>query len=86
MGLAGFNRARRLQKERESSGNKTEKVNESGHEAEKKQEEVRNGGESGQTEYEEMTIKELKELAESKGLTGYSKLKKDELIALIGGE
>lgn len=34
----------------------------------------------------EFTVKELKELAKDKGLTGYSNLKKDELIKLLGGE
>lgn len=86
MGLSTFNRARRLKKARETNGDEAEKIHESGHAFEEEQKEVRDNGEQRQDEYEEMTIKELKELADAKGLTGYSKLKKDELIALIGGE
>lgn len=32
---------------------------------------------------EEMTVDELKELAKEKGIEGYSKLKKEELIDLL---
>ncbi|WMM24053.1 Rho termination factor N-terminal domain-containing protein [Tissierella sp. MB52-C2] len=32
---------------------------------------------------EEMTVDELKELAKEKGLEGYSKLKRDELVDLL---
>lgn len=35
---------------------------------------------------EELTVKELKEIAKDKGLEGYSDLKKDELIELLEKE
>ena len=34
----------------------------------------------------EMTLTELKELAKSKGVTGYSALKKDDLIQILEGD
>lgn len=38
------------------------------------------------TDYSAMTVAELKSLAKSKGLTGYSTMNKDELIALLSGD
>lgn len=41
-------------------------------------------GEANQErEIQEMTVDELKQLAKEKGIEGYSKLKKDELINLL---
>lgn len=42
------------------------------------------GGSTGS--YESRTAKELKELAKERGLTGYSKLNKKQLIAALRGE
>eukprot|EP00972_Heterocapsa_arctica_P002580 377626-Heterocapsa_arctica.AAC.1 len=33
--------------------------------------------------YEEMTVKTLRQLAKGKGLTGYSRLRRDDLIELL---
>ena len=39
-----------------------------------------------ETELEKLTVKELEEVAKEKGLTGYSDLKKAELVDLLVGE
>ncbi|MCM3488785.1 Rho termination factor N-terminal domain-containing protein [Alkalihalophilus marmarensis] len=86
MGLSAFNRARRLKKEREKHG-KAKKNDAKGHETQAEQgNEGTQTSEQSEKQAEEMTIKELRILAKAKGLTGYSKLEKDELIELIGGE
>ena len=36
-------------------------------------------------DYSAMTVAELRSLAKSRGLTGYSTMNKDELIALLSG-
>ncbi|WP_035162115.1 Rho termination factor N-terminal domain-containing protein [Caloranaerobacter azorensis] len=39
-----------------------------------------------QKELESLTVDELRLIAKEKGIEGYSKMKKDELIAVIEGE
>lgn len=43
-------------------------------------------GTDSDTDYSAMTVAELKSLAKAKGLTGYSTMNKDELIALLSGD
>lgn len=42
-------------------------------------------GSDADTDYSAMTVAELRSLAKSRGLTGYSTMNKDELIALLSG-
>lgn len=65
MGLAAYNRMRRLKAQKE------EKLNE--------QQVVPNQN------LKDLTIIQLKEKAKNLGLSGYSRLKEDELISLIEG-
>lgn len=58
MGLAAFQRMRRLQ-------------------AEEKKEEVN---------LDSLTVPELKDIAKDKGVSGYSKMNKDELLEVLSGE
>lgn len=65
MGLAAYNRMRRLKAQKEAKS--------------KEQPEVPNQS------LKDLTLPQLKEKAKGLGLSGYSKLKEDELIALIEG-
>ncbi|PFY36883.1 Rho termination factor N-terminal domain-containing protein [Bacillus toyonensis] len=60
MGLAAFQRMRRLQATNEE-----------------KQEIVK---------LEELTVPELKDIAKEKGISGYSKMNRDDLLEVLGGE
>lgn len=59
MGLAAFQRMRRLQATQEER--KTVKL-------------------------EELTVPELKDIAKEKGISGYSKMTRDDLLEVLGGE
>ena len=65
MGLAAYNRMRRLKAQKEAKS--------------KEQQGVPNQS------LKDLTLPQLKEKAKGLGLSGYSKLKEDELIALIEG-
>ena len=79
MGLAGFTRARR-DKKVSDDGRKTQEVNSQGFEikeepTQKKEVEP----------YTEKTVTELREQAKEKGITGYTRMKKEELIEALKG-
>lgn len=59
MGLAAFQRMRRLQAEQE---------------------------EQTAVNLEELTVPDLKDIAKEKGISGYSKMNRDELLEVLGGE
>lgn len=52
----------------------------------KEQEEDSNEEEIEEKELNDLTVKELREMAKDRGLEGYSDLKKDTLIELLKGE
>lgn len=59
MGLAAFQRMRRLQAVKE---------------------------EQETVELKELTVPELKEIAKEKGISGYSKMNREDLLEVLGGE
>ena len=71
MGLASFNRARRLKAEKERKPIAKEPSTDSGTEEE--------------CDLETMTVPELKEIAKEKNVSGYGRMKKDELIKALKG-
>ncbi|WP_141521158.1 Rho termination factor N-terminal domain-containing protein [Bacillus toyonensis] len=59
MGLAAFQRMRRLQASQE---------------------------ERKSVDLEKLTVPELKDIAKEKGISGYSKMNRDDLLEVLGGE
>ena len=86
MSVTGFNRRRRQRAKKlmESGklGRETQEVNPEGYEVEKEQTQE----EEKEQNLEQKTVTELREIAQSKGITGYTRMKKEELINALGDD
>lgn len=86
MSVTGFNRRRRQRAKKlmESGklGRETQEVNSEGYEVEEEQTQE----EEKEQNLEQKTVTELREIAQSKGITGYTRMKKEELINALGDD
>ena len=86
MSVTGFNRRRRQRAKKLMESGKLGRETEQGNSEGQTTETQPTQEEENEQNLEQKTVTELREIAQSKGITGYTRMKKEELINALGDD